>query len=81
MKIISWIALVLVVIGGLNWGLWGLFESDLVAYLFGSLSVVSRVIYVLIGLAAIFSIFAYSKCWCGSCPVHSKSSGSGPTQM
>jgi uncharacterized membrane protein YuzA (DUF378 family) len=51
------IALSLAIIGGLNWGLVGLFRFDLVAYLFGGqASTVSRVIYTLVGLAAIWCI-------------------------
>ncbi len=51
------IALVLLIIGGLNWGLVGLFGIDVVASLFGSMSAVSRLVYVLVGIAAIVSIF------------------------
>ena len=51
------IALVLMIIGGINWGLVGLFQYDLVAALFGGAAgVVSRIIYVLVGLAAIWGI-------------------------
>lgn len=51
------IALVLVIIGGLNWGSIGIFGFDLVAYAFGgSYSAVSRVIYTLVGLAAVWCI-------------------------
>lgn len=51
------IALVLTIIGALNWGLIGLFRFDLVAYLFGGqTSSVSRVIYTLVGLAGVWCI-------------------------
>ena len=51
------IALVLAIIGGLNWGSIGIFGFDLVAFAFGgSTSAVSRVIYTLVGLAAIWCI-------------------------
>jgi len=51
------IALVLTIIGALNWGLIGLFRFDLVAYLFGGqASSVSRVIYTLVGIAGIWCI-------------------------
>lgn len=51
------IALILAIIGGLNWGCVGLFRFDLVAYLFGGqTATVSRVIYTLVGLAAIWCI-------------------------
>lgn len=50
------IALVLVIIGGLNWGLLGLFGFDLIAAIFGLMSVISRIIYILIALGAIYLI-------------------------
>ena len=51
------IALVLAIIGGLNWGCVGLFRFDLVAYLFGGqTATVSRIVYTLVGLAAIWCI-------------------------
>lgn len=51
------IALAILIIGGLNWGSVGIFQFDLVAFVFGGQSgVVSRVIYVLVGLAAIWCI-------------------------
>lgn len=51
------IALILAIVGGLNWGLVGLFRFDLVAYIFGGqTATVSRVIYTLVGLAAIWCI-------------------------
>ena len=45
-------ALVLTIIGGLNWGLVGLFGFDVVAFLFGPMSMLSRIVYVLVGLSA-----------------------------
>ncbi|PKM89417.1 DUF378 domain-containing protein [Candidatus Falkowbacteria bacterium HGW-Falkowbacteria-2] len=53
MKTLNSIALVLLVIGGLNWGLVGLFSFDLVAAIFGGMTIATRVIYVLVGLSAI----------------------------
>lgn len=53
---VGWIALVLMIIGGLNWGLVGLFSFDLVATLFGSMSTLSRIVYVLVGIAALYGI-------------------------
>ena len=51
------IALILTIIGGLNWGCVGLFRFDLVAYLFGGqTATVSRVVYTLVGLSAIWCI-------------------------
>ena len=57
MTIINKIALALAIIGGLNWGLVGLFSFDLVAWLFGgSATVLARIVYVIIALAAIWCI-------------------------
>ena len=57
MQVIDRIALILAIIGGLNWGSIGLFRFDLVAWICGGqASVVSRVIYTLVGLAAIWWI-------------------------
>ena len=55
--ILDKIALILAIIGGLNWGSIGLFRFDLVAALFGGqTSMVSRIIYALVGLAALWRI-------------------------
>jgi uncharacterized protein len=51
MKSAYWIALTLVIIGAVNWGLVGLFQFDLVAALFGPASPLSRLVYSLVGLA------------------------------
>lgn len=57
MKILQKIALVLTIVGALNWGLVGLFQIDLVANLFGgSDSIISRIIYCVIALAGIINI-------------------------
>lgn len=51
------LALVLVIIGAINWGLVGLFQFDLVAFLFGgATAIISRIIYVLVALAGIWSV-------------------------
>lgn len=54
MKVVTIIATVLIVVGGLNWGLVGLFDFNLVDALFGEGSALSRVVYVLVGLAAVW---------------------------
>jgi len=55
--ILDKIALILAIIGGLNWGLVGLFRFDLVAYLFGGqTATVSRIVYTLVGIAAVWCI-------------------------
>lgn len=61
MKALDIIALILVIVGAVNWGLVGLFGLDLVATIFGSMSVVSRIIYVLIGVAGLWSIRMVSR--------------------
>jgi len=53
-KVLDVIALVLVIIGGLNWGLVGLFDLDLVAALFGVGSILAKIVYVLVGLSALW---------------------------
>ena len=55
------VALTLLIIGGLNWGLVGLFNFDLVAALFGPMSMPSRVVYALVGLAALFALTLYRR--------------------
>lgn len=52
----DWIALILVVVGGLNWGLVGMFKFDLVATIFGDMSALSRIVYSLVGISAIYTI-------------------------
>lgn len=53
MRELYWTSLIFAVIGGINWGLVGLFNFDLVAALFGEMTFISRSIYVLIGLGSI----------------------------
>lgn len=61
MKALEWIPMALLIIGGLNWGLVGLFNTDLVATLFGTGSALSRIIYILVGLSALYSIYLSTK--------------------
>ncbi|HEY8940107.1 MAG TPA: DUF378 domain-containing protein [Cellvibrio sp.] len=61
LTVIDWIAMTLLIVGGINWGLVGLFNIDLVAELFGVMSPASRIIYVLVGLSALYSIFTATK--------------------
>ena len=51
------IAFVLVIIGGVNWGLVGLLNLDLVAKLFGDMSTLTKIIYDLVGLSALYLVF------------------------
>lgn len=57
-RVLNCIALALVSLGGLNWLLVGALDFDLVAAIFGHMSVLSRAVYVLVGVAAIYTIFA-----------------------
>lgn len=67
-KVIDWIALILVVVGGLNWGLVGALKFNLVSYLFGATGlivapIVEQVVYILVGVAAIYTLIVnLSKC-------------------
>ena len=56
MKIIDRIALVLVIIGAINWWLIVIFEFNLVDTIFGTMSIVSRIIYALVGISGLWSI-------------------------
>lgn len=56
MKIIDKIALVLIIIGAINWGLIGLFQFDLVAAIFGNMSLISRIVYSLVGVSGLWGI-------------------------
>ena len=54
LSVLDLIAVILVIIGGLNWGLVGLLNFDLVAAIFGAMSVLARIIYILVCLSAIY---------------------------
>ena len=56
MKVIDTIALLLVIIGALNWGLIGLFNFNLVDAIFGTMSAISRIVYTLVGISGIWCI-------------------------
>lgn len=70
MKIINVVAFILILIGALNWGLWGFFQFDLVAWLFGGDSTwLSRLVYAIVGLAGLWGLSFLGKCkaLCCSC--------------
>jgi len=51
------LALILLIIGGINWGLVGIFELDLIAWLFGgSASIISRTLYIIVAISAVWCI-------------------------
>ena len=56
MKTIDTIALILIIIGAINWGLVGIFNFNLVDTLFGTMSVISRIIYILVGISGLWGI-------------------------
>lgn len=60
MTSLDWVAFVLVAVGALNWGLVGIFDWDLVAAIFGDMSTIARVVYSLVGIAAVYRIFTIS---------------------
>lgn len=60
MKTLDVIATILILIGALNWGLVGFFDVNLVRAMFGPLTVVSRVIYAVVGIAALYYIVEWS---------------------
>ncbi|CDA30642.1 uncharacterized protein BN681_00918 [Clostridium sp. CAG:492] len=61
MKFLNYLVLTLVVIGALNWLLVGAFEFNLVETLFNGFSIVSRIVYILVGIAGIWAISFYNK--------------------
>lgn len=56
MKVIDKIALLLIVIGAINWGLIGFFDFNLVDSIFGDMSIISRIIYALVGISGLWGI-------------------------
>ena len=58
MKTFDVIVAALLVIGGLNWGLMGFFSLNLVAMVFGDMTAVARIVYALVGISALYLIYA-----------------------
>ena len=54
---LDWLATVLLIIGGINWGAIGLFNTNLVALLVGDMTTAARAVYILVGLSAVYSIY------------------------
>ena len=59
MKILNIIVAILLVVGGLNWGLIGFFNFNLVGTIFGYMSIFTRIIYCLVGISALYKIFQF----------------------
>ena len=58
---LDWLAFILVIIGGLNWGLVGIFNWDLVSTIFGAMTIASRIVYTLVGLSALYMLITAPK--------------------
>ncbi len=63
MKALKIISYILVLIGALNWGLVGFFNFDLVAFLFGEMTLLTRIVYGLVGISAIVSAITVYACY------------------
>ncbi|MFQ6879138.1 MAG: DUF378 domain-containing protein [Oscillospiraceae bacterium] len=61
MKALDYTLLTLVIIGAVNWGLIGFFQFDLVAFIFGNMSWISRIVYALVGLSGLYMLSAYGR--------------------
>ncbi len=61
MKTVTWIALILVVVGGINWALVGLFDFNVITTITGQMTTISRVVYTLVGVAAVYLIILFPK--------------------
>lgn len=61
LTVIDWVALVLVIIGGLNWGLVGLFQFNLVDRIFSFAPIIVNIIYILVGIASIYLVIIAAK--------------------
>ena len=70
MKALHMIAFLLLVVGGLNWGLWGAFNYNLVHAIFGFSMMLERIIYILVGLSAIYEVVTH-KSNCKMCSTSS----------
>ncbi len=61
LNVLDWLFLILLIVGGLNWGLVGFLKFDLVATLFGDMSIVSRIVYDLVGISALYVLLTCGK--------------------
>ena len=59
-ELVSVVALIFVVIGAVNWGVWGLFEYNLIGSLLGGFTAISRIIFVIVGIAGLYCISLFS---------------------
>ncbi len=61
MKILDYTALILVIVGAINWGLIGFFSFDLVRVLFGDMSLLSRIVYALVGISGLYALSYFGR--------------------
>ena len=61
MKVVNGIVLALIAIGALNWGLIGLFNFNLVTYIFGNMQMISRLVFILVGIAGLWSLTFFGR--------------------
>jgi len=60
-NILDWIAIVLVIVGAVNWGLVGLFSFDLVQLILGSIPLLAKIVYILVGISGLYMIYFLRK--------------------
>jgi len=75
-NVVDWIALILVIIGAINWGLIGIANFNLVEFIFGGLTIVTKIVYILVGVSGIVLIYSAAKCH-SNC----KNNGGGGSHM
>jgi hypothetical protein len=85
MKLLNFLALILIIVGALNWGLWGFFQFDVVAWLCGGNTTwLARFVYAVVGLAGVWGLGFLGKCksiCCGSGEHKGSGGGSGCCKM
>lgn len=57
LSMFDWIILVLLIIGGINWGLIGAFDTDIVSSIFGEMTAISRTVYSVVGISALYTVY------------------------
>lgn len=60
-RTLDYAALIITIIGAVNWGLIGFFELDLVAWLFGNLTWISRIVYALVGICGLYCLTFFGR--------------------
>ncbi len=64
-SVLGAIVMILMIVGSLNWGLVGLFDFNLVTFLFHKVAIVERVVYIVVGLAGLYGIYMLCSCKSG----------------